>query len=93
MALPGLFSYRFWNILKNYMMRTILIHLPQSVWLFRKNRCQSTSINFLMRDQMKSAHFEKELYKLLNDSVFGRTRENFRKRVDVKLARQSKRGK
>ena len=58
---------------------------------FRQSDWMKKYIDFKMKKRMSAANsFEKDFFKLMINSIFGKTMENLRKRINVRLVNNEK---
>ena len=63
----------------------------QRVLKFRQSDCMKNYIDFNTEKKMNAANdFEKELFQLMTKSVYGKTMENLRKRINIRLVNNEK---
>ena len=69
--------------LQHYLSLGMKLKKVHSILEFNEKPWMETYIR-LNTEFRKKATFEKDFYKLMNNSAFGKTMENLRKRVDIK---------
>ena len=77
--------YRMLKFYVRHAMEVVKIH---NVISFKQSKLLETYISFITQKRIKATNdFQKDFYKLLNNSFYGKTMENVRNRIKVEFIR------
>ena len=75
-----------YSMLKFYVRHGMVVDKIHEIFSFKQSKCLENHINFNTNKRNQAVNdFEKDFYKLLNNSIFGNTMENVRNRLKIKF--------
>ena len=88
---PNLMSKKNYKNLKYYLLNGLILKKVHKILEFKQRDCMKTYIDFnTQRRKEATNEADKTLFRLLNNAVYGKTMENMRKRIKIRIIKNKK---
>ena len=88
---PNLMSKKNYKNLKYYLLNGLILKKVHKILEFKQRDCMKTYIDFnTQRRKEATNEADKTLFRLLNNAVYGKTMENMRKRIKIRIIKNEK---